>query len=90
MEYRILEDEDKDALAKKVTEYLAKGWQVVGGVAIGYSVTPEPESYHYTLYGQAVILPAPIVIGMDVALGKDKSVEVVRDVLQPSVEKAHI
>ena len=37
MKYRILYDNDTHGLQKKVIEYLKDGWELSGGVSMGYN-----------------------------------------------------
>lgn len=52
MEYKILTNTDKKALAKIVSEYLKKGWELQGGVALAVN------SKNDIAFAQALINPS--------------------------------
>lgn len=52
LEYKIISDNEPDAMQKSVNDCLGQGWQPLGGVSCGIS---ESDEYYYTLYSQALV-----------------------------------
>lgn len=56
MEYRIISHSDSSEVSKRVSEYLASGWELYGELQItAYFASYGNETEHITIFAQAVV-----------------------------------
>lgn len=54
MQYKILSSAHIDILEREVNEFLAAGWQLIGGVSVAYKHEHSPNIISHLVYVQAI------------------------------------